>query len=89
MTFPRRLFPEVYMNGDRPARRGVIDKDRLSLSTPAYGFGWVISSVELFEALDITDETPLKIWLFQLPELVDDRVYARWEMKGYDDYRYK
>ena len=49
----------------------------------------VISSVELFEALDITDEPPLKIWLFQLPELVDDRVYARWEMKGYDDYRYK
>ena len=88
-TFPRWLFPEVYMNGDRPARRGVIDETRHSLRTPAYGFGWILSNFELFEALEISDEPPTKMWMFLLPNLVDDKVYARWEMKGYDDYRYK
>src|SRR5258705_13949998 len=60
LTTPRRLFPEVYMNGDRPAMRGVIDKEKHPLPTPSYGFGWILPSVELFHAIDTTDEdTPL------------------------------
>ena len=77
------------MNDDRPARRGVTDETRLSLPTPAYGFGWILPSVELFQALENTEEDPLKFWLFQLPNLVADRVYPRWKLKGYDDFRYK
>jgi hypothetical protein len=59
------------------------------LPTPAYAFGWVASSVELFEALDITDEPPLKLWLIYLPEMIDDRIYDRWQMKKYDNHQYK
>jgi len=78
------------MNGNRPARRGVTDETRLSLPTPAYGFGWILPSVELFQALEVTDEDPpLKLWLFNLPKFVADQVYPRWKIKGYDDFRYK
>ena len=77
------------MNGDKPARRGVIDKERLSLSTPAYAFGWVASSVELFEALDIVDEPPLKLWLKRLPEIIECRIYERWRTKNYVNRTYK
>ena len=89
MLLSRHLFPQVYMNGDRPARHGVYDENRLS-RTPPYAFGWILSSLELFKALDITDEPPLKLWLYQLPELVDDRIYPQWEMKMTGcDYRYR
>jgi len=90
LQLPRRLFPEVYTNGDRPARCGVIDKERLS-PTPSYGFGWMLPSVELFHAIDTTDEdVPLKMWLFQLPKMVGTLLYPRWKMKGYwDERRYK
>ena len=87
----RRLFPEVYMNGDRPARSGVIDNERLSLSTPSYGFGWILPSVELFYAIDATDEDPpLKMWLFQLPDMVGKLLSPLWKQKGYrEERRYK
>jgi hypothetical protein len=79
------VFPEVYTNGERPARHGLIDKQRYSLPTPAYGFGWVLSSIELFEALDITDEPPLQMWLDELPSMVDDHIYPRWEIRLKED----
>jgi hypothetical protein len=79
------------MYSDRPAKRGVIDKERLSLPTPSYGFGWMLPSVELFHAIDTTDEDPpLKMSLFQLPQMVGSLLYPRWEMKGYrKERRYK
>ena len=55
------------------------------MPTPAYGFGWVISRVELFEALKIIDEPPMKMWLFQLPQMVNAKFYAQWPANGYED----
>jgi hypothetical protein len=85
-----RVFPEVYTNGDKPARRGVIDKQRFSFHTPSYAFGWVVPGVELLEALNLTEDPPLKLWLHHLPHFVHRRIYSRWQMKGYiDDVQYR
>jgi hypothetical protein len=78
------MFPELYMNGDKPAKYRAIDKERFSLSTPAYGFGWLLSSVELYQALRSSKEPPMKTWLLSLPELVEKRIYPRWKTKGYN-----
>jgi hypothetical protein len=78
------VFPEVYINSDKPAKHRAIDQERFSLPTPVYGFGWLLSSVELFQALDISKEPPMKTWLLDLPELVADRIYPRWKTKGYN-----
>ena len=79
----------MYTNGDRPLRRGVRDKERFSWSTPAYAFGWVLSSVELFKALYITDEPPPKLRLIHLPDMIEVRIEERWETKNYVNYTYK
>ena len=52
-------------------------------------FGWVVSSVELFEALNITNEPPLKLWHNHLPELVNNQIQDRWQMNGYEDRNFK
>jgi len=67
----------------------VIDKERYSLPTPAYGFGWVISRLELFKALNTTNETPMRIWLRQLPYTVRKRFVRQWEANGYEGNIYK
>jgi hypothetical protein len=81
------MFPEIYMNGDKPAKYLVIDKERFSLRTPAYGFGWLLSSVELLEAFDLYDEPLKKLFHLKLPAVVERRIIAHWEMKGYDSNR--
>jgi hypothetical protein len=82
------MFPEIYMNGEKPARHGVIDKGRFSLRTPAYGFGWLLSSVELLKALNMSHRRFTKLLQLELPDVVEERVYAHWEMKGYDRKRH-
>jgi hypothetical protein len=73
----------------QPGAVSLIRRD--SLPTPYYGFGWILPSVELFHAIDTTDEDPpLKMWLFQLPQMVGTLLSPRWKMKGYrDERRYK
>jgi hypothetical protein len=81
------MFPEVYTNGDKPAKYGVIDKARFSLRTPAYGFGWVLSSVELLKALYISHRRFTEVLQLRLPRVFEERICAHWEMKGYDSNR--
>jgi hypothetical protein len=77
------------MNGERPPKCWEIDKERYSLPTPAYGFGWVISRLELFKAVNITDETPIRMCLRELPYTVRKRFTRRWEVNGCKDNIYK
>jgi hypothetical protein len=83
------MFPEIYMNGDKPGRHGVIDKERFSLRTPAYGFGWLLSSVELLKALNMSHRRFTKVLQIELPDVFEEQVYAHWQMKGYSKHRYK
>jgi hypothetical protein len=66
--------------------QGVIDKGRFSLRTPAYGFGWLLSSVE---ALNIFDGALMELLQLQLPRVVEKRIDAHWQMKKYDKRCYK
>jgi hypothetical protein len=84
----RRLFPEVYANGETPARCGDIDVGRYSTRTPCYRFGWVISRAELFEALDGEPCTGDDL-LSRICIGASNRLYRVWKEKGYDKNEYK
>ena len=83
------LFPEVYTKGTRPPKCGVRDKERYSLATPAYGFGWVIPAVELYEAIN-PGVVPLAVELSsKLYKAVDTIFYQQWQKNGFERFEYK
>lgn len=45
----RHVFPEIDAQGTRPPRVRVIDMEGYSFPTLAYGYGWVVPRVELYE----------------------------------------
>lgn len=80
-------FPGMYAGGDAPARLGAIDKER-NIKTPPYIYGWVISRVELYEA--ITGEPCTWDGLLDHVCLAaENKLYTLWTENGYENNDYR
>ena len=77
----------MYASGEAPGRIGAIDKER-NLKTPPYMYGWVISRLELFEAVN-GEPCPWDRLLERVYVTADRVLYALWTEKGYDQNEYK
>ena len=77
----------MYAGGGAPAKLRAIDKER-NAKTPPYIYGWVISRVELYEALNGKSCT----WdgfLDRICLVAERKITSLWTEKGYEDNEYK
>jgi len=79
-------FPEVYTGCRAPPALGTRDKER-NFGTPCYVYGWIISRVEVYEAL-YGEQAPMGP-LPYIHRAADTRLYKHWTEKGYLDNEYK
>ena len=86
--FFSRIFPEVYLGGETPAKYGTIDNERYSTPTPSYRCGWVIPSAELFEALN-DEPCPLDDLLPHIHIAARTLLSSLWREKGYNQNEYR
>ncbi len=77
----------MYAGGEAPATVGATDTKRNS-GTPLYVYGWVISRVELYEALN-GKPCPWDGLLDRVYVGAERRLYSLWTEKGYGDNEYK
>ena len=77
----------MYPAGEAPGQYSVFDEEKQG-RTPVYTFGWVISRLDLYEAL-FGEPPVLDRSLSLIQNGANRRFFALWTEKGYDVNEYK